>query len=106
MLGRVNSLIGPDRDVVDAEAEKLGAFLVTLGVHFKQLKSRPAALKQLVLGFWWDSVQRTRRRATRVLSAFQVSFASSSPSLRSMIASSFPSGFLLLITSSQMLSAV
>ena len=65
-----NSLIGPDQDVVDAEAAKLGAFLVALGVHFKQLKSRPAALKQLVLGFWWDSVQRTRTLETHKLDAY------------------------------------
>ena len=30
-----SSLIGPDPDAVDAEAERLGAFLLTLGISFK-----------------------------------------------------------------------
>ena len=55
-----NSLIGPDKAVVDAEAVKLGAYLLKLGVGFKDLKSRAAATRQLVLGFWWDSFERTR----------------------------------------------
>ena len=55
-----NSIIGPNKDEVDAEAERLGDYLEKLGVPFKRLKSRHAALVQLVLGFWWDSVNRTR----------------------------------------------
>ena len=55
-----NSLIGPDRAYVDAQAERLADFLENLGISFKRLKSRKAATLQLVLGFWWDSVARTR----------------------------------------------
>ena len=55
-----NSLIGPDADEVDRVAEALGEFLQTLGISFKALKSRQAASRQLVLGFYWDSVERTR----------------------------------------------
>ena len=55
-----NSLIGPDPKIVDEMAARLGEFLATLGIEFKALKSRAAATRQLVLGFWWDSVARTR----------------------------------------------
>lgn len=55
-----NSIIGPNRCEVDQVAERVGNYLATLGVHFKRLKSRVAAARQLVLGFWWDSSTRTR----------------------------------------------
>ena len=55
-----NSLIGPDQMEVDRVAQELGKFFESLGIQFKKLKSRPAALRQLVLGFWWDSPSRTR----------------------------------------------
>ena len=55
-----NSLIGPNAALVDAEAERLAVYLSDLGVPFKSLKSRLAAARQLVLGFWWDSIARTR----------------------------------------------
>lgn len=55
-----NSLIGPDRAEVDAVAEQVGEYLASLGVPFKRLKSRLAAARQLVLGFWWDSISQTR----------------------------------------------
>ena len=55
-----SSLIGPNSAKVDEEAERLGEFLITLGISFKGLKSRKASMVQLVLGFWWDSVERTR----------------------------------------------
>ena len=55
-----NSLIGPDPAEIDAEAERLGEFVERLGVPFKDAKSRKAACVQLVLGFWWDSIERTR----------------------------------------------
>ena len=42
------------------EAEALGDYFASLGVQFKSLKSRRASTRQLVLGFWWDSVERTR----------------------------------------------
>ena len=55
-----NSIIGPDPAVVDRVATAVGAFFEQLGIPFKALKSRVAATTQLVLGFWWDSVARTR----------------------------------------------
>ena len=55
-----NSVIGPDEDEVNAVTERVGQYLEHLGVPFKHLKSRRAASRQLVLGFWWDSVERTR----------------------------------------------
>lgn len=55
-----NSVIGPDEQEVDRVAERVGEYLASLGVPFKKLKSRRAASRQLVLGFWWDSVARTR----------------------------------------------
>lgn len=55
-----SSLIGPDSVGVDSMADALGAYLDDLGVPFKDEKSRKAATRQLVLGFWWDSVERTR----------------------------------------------
>ena len=65
-----SSLIGPDAKLVDAEAIRLGDFLLTLGVSFKDIKSRPAAMRQLVLGFWWDSVARTRTLETHKLKLY------------------------------------
>ena len=55
-----NSLIGPTQAVVDSVAVAVGEYFELYGIKFKQLKSRHAALLQLVLGFWWDSVHRTR----------------------------------------------
>ena len=43
-----------------AVAERVGEYLASLGVPFKRLKSRLAAARQLVLGFWWDSISQTR----------------------------------------------
>ena len=49
-----NSVIGPDEAEVNRVAECVGEYLGSIGVPFKHLKSRLAASKQLVLGFWWD----------------------------------------------------
>ena len=65
-----NSIIGPNAAEVDTEAEALGRFVAELGVPFKDLKSRSAALKQLVLGFWWDSVERTRTLETEKVAVY------------------------------------
>ena len=46
-----NSLIGPVMHLVNEEASKLGVYMGALGVPFKDLKSRTAAMVQLVLGF-------------------------------------------------------
>ena len=40
--------------------EALSDYVEGLGAPFKRLKTRRAAMLQLVLGFWWDSVARTR----------------------------------------------
>lgn len=71
-----NSLIGPDAAYVDAEAEKLGAYLVDCGLSFKALKSRVAAVRQLVIGFWWDSVTRTRTLENEKLAVYLDMFRS------------------------------
>lgn len=55
-----SSLIGPSEDETDAVADALTRYMAYLGVPFKNEKSRKAAVLQLVLGFWWDSVKRTR----------------------------------------------
>ena len=55
-----SSLIGPDKSEVDFVAARMSEFMIALGCPFKSLKSREAAANQLVLGFWWDSVARTR----------------------------------------------
>ena len=65
-----SSLIGPDMAEVNRVAEKLRAYLVALGVPFKDDKSREAATLQLVLGFWWDSIKRTRTLETHKLKIY------------------------------------
>lgn len=55
-----NALIGAAADEVDRVGEALSDYVEELGVSFKRLKSRRAACLQLALGFWWDSVERTR----------------------------------------------
>lgn len=65
-----NSVIGPAEDDVNTVAEQVGDYLKRLGVPFKELKSRHAATRQLVLGFWWDSVTRTRTLEPHKLEAY------------------------------------
>lgn len=65
-----NSIIGPDAAEVDKVAGDVGDYLATLGVHFKRLKSRAAAARQLVLGFWWDSRARTRELEPKKLELY------------------------------------
>ena len=55
-----NTLIGASAQEVDEVGERLSDYVESLGVPFKRLKTRKAAMRQLVLGFWWDSVARTR----------------------------------------------
>jgi hypothetical protein len=69
-----NSLIGPDASEVDRVAERLHEYLKDLGVPFKDEKSRKAATHQLVLGFWWDSVSRTRTLEAEKLERYQSYF--------------------------------
>ena len=69
-----NSLIGPDPVEVDSVAEKVGEYFAKCGVSFKELKSRHAAVLQLVLGFWWDSVARTRTLESEKLEEYLAHF--------------------------------
>ena len=55
-----NTLIGPSAAEVDSVGESLSDYVESLGAPFKRMKTRKAAMRQLVLGFWWDSVARTR----------------------------------------------
>ena len=54
------ALIGTPAAKVDAEAGSLAKFLALLGILVKVSKHRGAARVQFVLGFWWDSVTRSR----------------------------------------------
>ena len=59
------SLIGELQRMVDSEGAALTAFLRELGIYIKEIKDRAAAQVQLALGFWWDSVNRTRTLSER-----------------------------------------
>ena len=59
------SLIGELQRMVDSEGAALAAFLRMLGIYIKEIKDRAAAQVQLALGFWWDSVNRTRTLSER-----------------------------------------
>ena len=59
------SLIGELQRMVDSEGVALTAFLRELGIYIKEIKDRAAAQVQLALGFWWDSVNRTRTLSER-----------------------------------------
>ena len=59
------SLIGELQRLVDSEGAALTAFLRKLGIFIKEIKDRAAAQVQLALGFWWDSVNRTRTLSER-----------------------------------------
>lgn len=54
------ALIGAVAAEVDAEGAAFTAWLRALGIYVKELKDRAAAQLQLALGFWWDSIRRTR----------------------------------------------
>ena len=59
------SLIGELQRMVDSEGVALTAFLRMLGIYIKEIKDRAAAQVQLALGFWWDSINRTRTLSER-----------------------------------------
>jgi hypothetical protein len=65
------ALIGMAISEVDVEGVGLTEFLEDLGVHMKSLKDKPAATLQLALGFWWDSVSRTRTLEVKKLDAYR-----------------------------------
>ena len=56
-----NAMIGAVAARVDAEMASLQHWATTVaGVDFKAIKDRRAAQRQLYIGFWWDSLARTR----------------------------------------------
>lgn len=54
------ALIGAVANMVDAEGIRLKLWLTKYGIFMKELKEKVAAVLQLALGFWWDSIKRTR----------------------------------------------
>ena len=54
------ALIGRCRSFVDGQAASLAEFLERMGAGVKKSKHRAASQVQFVIGFWWDSVRRTR----------------------------------------------
>ena len=64
-------LCGPEREATDAEMLAFHAWAEEVcGVHFKAAKDKPAAQEQLMIGFWWNSVTRTRTLEARKLAAY------------------------------------
>lgn len=59
------SLMGRCMAALDKEGLALNGFLRSLGIMIKELKDRAAAQVQLALGFWWDSLERTRTLVER-----------------------------------------
>ena len=53
-------LIGPITSLLRREWDRFNIFLRSIGVPMKELKERLESVRQLMLGFWWDSVARTR----------------------------------------------
>jgi hypothetical protein len=62
--------IGPRIDGVDEEGVRFQLWLREHGVEMKDIKTRPAALINLYLGFYWDSVLRTRTLEERKFVAY------------------------------------
>ena len=55
------ALIAPSEDVANDEMAAFQSWASKVcGLAFKFLKDRPAARRQLYLGFWWDSISLTR----------------------------------------------
>ena len=54
------SIIDGLKSVVDDQADALALFLDLLGTPVKVSKHREASQCQFVVGFWWDSIARTR----------------------------------------------
>ena len=54
------SIIDFLKNLVDEQADSLASFLELLGAPVKTTKHREASQRQFVVGFWWDSMQRTR----------------------------------------------
>eukprot|EP00965_Chrysotila_dentata_P166002 5481056-Pleurochrysis_carterae.AAC.2 len=58
------------RRLRDAMGDELTLWLSRAGVSVKSLKNRPAATRQLMLGFVWDSIALTRTLEETKLSSY------------------------------------
>ena len=65
------SLIGEFQRLLMCEWNDFKNFLEALGVFMKLIKERSAAMIQLVLGFWWDSILRSRTLEARKLASYR-----------------------------------
>jgi len=68
------ALIGAWQAEVDRQGVALGVWLEENGVPTKAIKDKPARQVQLALGFYWDSVARTREMEPHKLSAYLAMF--------------------------------
>ena len=82
------ALIGAVTPRLEKEWDDFKAFLRSIGVPMKELKERLASTFQLMLGFWWDSIQRTRtldsKKLDQYLEMFRLFSRSSALSLTQM----------------------
>ena len=82
------ALIGAVTPRLEKEWDDFKAFLRSIGVPMKELKERLASTFQLMLGFWWDSIQRTRtldsKKLDQYLEMFRMFSRSSALSLTQM----------------------
>jgi hypothetical protein len=62
--------IGPTVVEVNEEGVRFKIWLFDLGIAMKEMKDKLAALCNLYLGFWWDSVSRTRTLEERKFHAY------------------------------------
>ena len=69
------ALIGPITAHLVREWDRFKAFLKSIGVPMKELKERRASVRQLMLGFWWDSIARTRTLESRKLTQYLEMFS-------------------------------
>ena len=68
------AIIGRLRGFVDAQASSLAKFLADMGAGVKESKHRVASQVQFVIGFWWDSVLRTRCLEEKKVSEYVAMF--------------------------------
>ena len=67
-------LIGPIPEILRKEWDNFKIFLADLGVPMKELKEKLESMRQLMLGFWWDSVERTRTLTVEKLAQYDAMF--------------------------------
>ena len=63
-------LYGPCRETLDRVATAFKVWLHALGIYIKEIKDKVAAQLQLMLGFWWDTLSRTRTLEERKFKAY------------------------------------